>query len=532
LKEGLVSNSMHNSILALSFILVSLLAFVDSVKGNADPRLFQTPPAPFIDENTRRAELASRRARVIEKIGPQGLLVLFSATQRIYTNDVDYHYRQENNLYYLTNLRQKGITLVIIPGNTEAREILFLPRRNPAMETWTGYMYSAEEARRISGIEEIWAADEFEPFILELRRRQLYRPKPNGILLSKLQSGATVTTEGVQKLFQSAMRNEASLFLLVPTEQESREFRREQQFASQWVQTSSGFSLKSAWPIFVELRQRKSDLEIKLLQHAIDITTEAMGRAMTRAGQLQNEYEVAAEIEYTYRRRNADHWGFPSIVGAGANATTLHYDEAKGPIGRGDLLLLDIGAEYEHYSADVTRTFPVSGKFSQAQAEIYSAVLAAQEASMARVRTGILINEVHMASVESIKESLLKLGLITDRNSNQYRVWFMHSTCHWLGMNVHDVGRSDAKLEPGMVFTIEPGIYIRQDALDYLPKTPEMERFIAAVRPAFEKYKNIGVRIEDDILVTSTGYRNLSGAVPRTINDLEKFIQSGSRPAN
>jgi Xaa-Pro aminopeptidase len=192
-------------------------------------------------------------------------------------------------------------------------------------------------------------------------------------------------------------------------------------------------------------------------------------------------------------------------------------------------MLIDAGAEYGHYSADVTRTFPVSGKFSPAQAEVYSVVLAAQEAAFKAVRPGASLADVHNAALGVIKDGLLRLGLITDKDSMQYRVWFMHGTSHYLGMNVHDVGLPGVKLDAGMVFTVEPGIYIRPDALDYLPKTPENEKFIAAVRPAFEKYKGIGVRIEDDVVVTADSYRNLSAALPRSIPDIEGFIARAQR---
>jgi Xaa-Pro aminopeptidase len=194
---------------------------------------------------------------------------------------------------------------------------------------------------------------------------------------------------------------------------------------------------------------------------------------------------------------------------------------------------MDVGAEYGHYSADVTRTFPVNGKFTKEQGEVYQIVYDAQEAAAKVIRPGATLSQVHNAATEVIKDGLLKLGLITDRNSEQYRTWFMHGTSHWLGMNVHDVG-GGAMLEPGMVFTNEPGIYIRPDALDNLPKTPENEKFVAAVKAAFEKYKGIGVRIEDDMLVTDTGTKWMTGALARSIPDVEAFIararrQNGSR---
>jgi Xaa-Pro aminopeptidase len=495
-----------------------------------------TPPAPVFDEKTRLAELAGRRTRVAQSVGTKGILVLFSTEPRVYANDVDYEYRQENNLYYLTSLKQKGATLVLMPGNDVTPEILFLPRRSPAAETWTGHMYSPEEANQISGIREIWEASEFEPFLGALRNRQPYRPKAEKILLSSNSLPPTVSQSwGFEKLFEAAGKNDASLYILVPRTGESLEYRQEQRFASDWAKAPSGYNIKDATPIFVEMRLRKSPFEIVLMQHAIDITTEAHERAWIAAGEAKWEYEVDAQVAYTFKLRNADHWGYPSIVGCGPNATTLHYEESQGQVTPGHLLLMDVGAEYEHYSADVTRTFPVNGKFSPAQAEIYQIVYDAQEAGARKARPGALKSDVHRAATEVIKDGLLKLGLIVDRNSNQYRLWFMHGTSHWLGMNVHDVGdmpaRAEAKLEPGMIFTNEPGIYIRPDALDNLPKTPENQKLIAAVRPAFEKYKGIGVRIEDDMLITPDGVKWMTEALPRKMSEIENFIARGRREA-
>jgi Xaa-Pro aminopeptidase len=494
------------------------------------------PPAPVFDDNTRLTELAGRRARVAQSIGEKGILILFSTEPRVYTNDVDYEYRQENNLYYLTNLKQKGATLVLTPSNQIAPAILFLPRRNAAAETWTGHMYSPEEASQISGIKEIWEPSEFEPFMRALRNRQPYRPKPEKILMTSNQAPAdgsatstTLVPAGFEKLFAAAGENDGEVYLLVPRALDSLEYRQEQRFASDWAKSASGYSIKNATPIFAALRLRKSPLELAIMQHAIDITIEAHERSWVAAANAKWEYEVDAQVAYTFKLRNADHWGYPSIVGCGPNATTLHYIESQSRIQPGELLLMDVGAEYEHYTADVTRTFPVSGKFSPVQAEIYQIVYDAQEAAARMSRPGATISDVHRASAEVIKDGLLRLGLITDRNSEQYRIWFMHGTSHWLGMNVHDVGDYGTKLEPGMVFTNEPGIYIRPDALDNLPKTADNEKFIAAVRPAFEKYKAIGVRIEDDMLVTAGEVKWMSEALPRNISEIEDFIARARR---
>ncbi|MDT5271536.1 MAG: Xaa-Pro aminopeptidase [Acidobacteriota bacterium] len=519
--------NIRTAIMTLLCVCVITLAmpsgFVSTpTHAAAPPVIREAPPAPAFTEEERHAELRSRRERVMSKLGPNSLLVLFSAEPRVYTNDVDYEFRQENNLYYLTALKQQGATLVMVRGvEGPAREILFLPRRNAAAETWTGHMYSPEEARAASGLGEIWEAREFEPFMAAVRARHAYSPATGAVLLSL----ASMTPVPSDSFLAAMSKNEATLYLLLTGGEQNREYERERAYSVAWAGDSGGLSVRSAWAIFAEMRQRKSPYELRLMQHAVDISIEGHQRAQAIASRAKWEYEVEAELDYTYKRRNADNWGYPSIVGCGPNATTLHYEESQGRINPGDLLLMDAAAEYDHYSADVTRTFPVSGKFTPAQAEVYNVVLAAQEAAFRAIKPGAHLSDVHNAATEIVKDGLLRLGLITDRNSMQYRVWFMHGTSHWLGMNVHDVStRGDDKLDVGMVFTVEPGIYVRPDALDNLPKTPENEKFIAAVRPAFEKYKSVGVRIEDDVVVTADGYRNLSGALPRTIADIEAFI--------
>jgi Xaa-Pro aminopeptidase len=519
------------------------LAAREQVSGPSNsPVIRVAPPAPAFDEKTRLTELAGRRARVGQSIGSKGMLILFSTEPRIYTNDVNYEYRQENNLYYLTNLKQKGATLVLTPGNEVLPEILFLPRRSAFAEVWNGRMYSAVEASRVSGIKEIWDASEFEAFMQALRNHQPYRPAPERILMSSMTSppkspqtetpgSAPANTWGFEKLFASAGKNEGELYLLESGGRENPEYKQEQRFAAEWAKTLSGYSIKNAAPIFAELRLRKSPFELALLQHAIDITTEAHERAWVASEDAKWEYEVDAQVIYTFKLRNADHWGYPSIVGCGPNATTLHYIESQGQVNQGELMLMDVGAEYEHYTADVTRTFPINGKFSPAQAEIYQIVYDAQEAAAKATKPGATISDVHRAAVEVIKDGLLKRGLITDKGSEQYRMWFMHGTSHWLGMNVHDVGSNGTRFEPGMVFTNEPGIYVRPDALDNLPKNAANEKFIAAVKPAFEKYKNIGVRIEDDMLVTAGGVKWMTEALPRKMTEIEDFIARGRREA-
>lgn len=514
---------------SISWFSQTGLSLVEPQRGSSLIRL--APAAPVVDQKARLAELSQRRSRVAEAIGPKGLLILFSTESRVYTNDVDYEYRQENNLYYLTMLKQNRATLVLLPGNAQLREILFLPRRQPLFEVWSGHMYTAEEAYAASGVDEIWDAREFQPFIQALRARQPYRPKPENIFMSKHASGEDLAS-GFTELFGAVEKHVAELYLLTSRGSNDREYRNEQRFAAEWEKGESGFAIKNPAPIFANLRLRKSEMELRLLQHAIDITTEAMERAWVAAGGANWEYEVDAQVAYTFKLRNA-HWGYPSIVGCGPNATTLHYEESQSPVKPGQLILMDVGAEYDHYTADVTRTFPVNGKFTPAQAEIYQVVYDAQEAGAKVIRPGAVYSDVHRAATEVIKNGLLKLGLITDRNSDQYRLWFMHGTTHFLGMNVHDVGYA-ARLEPGMVFTNEPGIYVRLDALENRPfnfKPEDWEKFKKRVGPAFERYKGIGVRIEDDMLVTDTGTRWMTAALPRKLTEIEAFIAKARRGA-
>src|SRR2546426_1365812 len=385
-----------------------------------------TPPAPVFGNAKRLDELAARRKQVADAIGPKAIMVLFSADPRVYTNDVDYPFRQENNLFYLTNLNQKRATLILMPGNPSLPELLFLPRRSPAAETWTGHMYKSQEAAQLSGIKEIWEASEFEPFINALRKHEVYRPiNHDNIFLSPRASSAS-NTSASDSLIDAASKNEATLYLLAsfPREGESHEYRQEQRFAATWSK-DTGFAIQNASPTFSQMRLRKSSMELEILQHAIDISIEAHERAQAFAAQAKWEYEVDAQVAYTFKLRNADNWGYPDIVGCGPNATTLHYEESQGPVRPGSLMLMDVGAEYGHYSADVTRTFPVSGKFSKEQAEVYQIVYDAQEAGAKVIKPGATLSDINRAATEVIKDGLLRLGLITDRNSDwQYRIWF------------------------------------------------------------------------------------------------------------
>ncbi|MEP6787248.1 MAG: aminopeptidase P family protein [Acidobacteriota bacterium] len=483
------------------FVVALLFVFAATaipVRAEVGPTTaFVTPPAPVYTDAERQAELARRRAAVGAAMTDKSVLMLFSAEPKLYANDVDYVFRQENNLYYLTNLKQANATLIIKKEGGKVTETVYLPKRNPARETWNGRTYSKEEAANISGIKNV----------VDVSDRTSY--------LQSLKDKKDLSIESIYLLLPESERDTDGM----------REFRVENEFSKQ----IAGYKVINAQPIFGDLRQIKSPYEIRMLQHAVDISMEGHMRTWATVGAAKMEYEVQAEFEYVLRRRNADYWGYPSIVGCGPNATTLHYEESQSPVTKGQLLLIDAAAEYDHYSADVTRTFPVNGKFSKEQADIYQIVYDAQEAAAKAAKPGATMSDLQSAADMVIKDGLFRLGLITDKNGPQYRMWFMHGLGHWIGMNVHDVGEYDKALAAGMTFTNEPGIYIRADALDYLPDTPANKAFIAKVRPAFEKYKNIGVRIEDDMLVTDTGVAWMTGSLPRKMSDIEAFMASASK---
>src|SRR5262245_38440222 len=407
------------------------------------------PPAPKISEADRLAELRARRLEVMKRMGDKAVMVLFGAEPRVYANDVDYHYRQENNLYYLTGVKQEDVTLVLIPGAARTREILFVPERNPRRETWTGHMLSADEARARSGIQEVWDSGLRNGFLAFLAARAEQAIAKRGAL-SKPDAKLTGQWQGeFQTLIEAVKSNQAGIYLLAPSDnRDLREYRQEYDFAEAIKAASAGLKVESAYPIFNELRQFNSTGEQQLMEHAVDITAEAFHRVFAVAPPAMYEYEIQAEYEYTFRRRNADNWGYPCIVGAGPNATTLHYIANQDRLDDEDLLLNDCAAEYDHYSADITRTIPINGKFTKEQAEIYNIVFEAQTEAIKLARPGNFLqgsdpkDTVNGRSVEVVKEGLLRLGLITSKANDEYRTWFMHGTGHWLGMNVHDeIGR-------------------------------------------------------------------------------------------
>lgn len=459
-------------------------------------------------------ELAERRARILEGMG-SGIMILFGAEPKVFSNDVNYPYRQESNLFYLTGISQPGATLVLLPGNRSQKEILFLPRRDPAREIWTGHMIGVEEARQMTGIEHVWPDEEFDAFVDAVLGGSAYDKRP-----SDDEGDYRATGESI------ARGTPVQVWLLADTASRFGDrYPRARRFASE-AGRFPAVQVRLASHLFRNQRVVKSPWELKRLQRAVDITGQAQRAIMGRAADTSeplNESVLDGIILSTYRGHGA-HWGFPSIVASGPNATTLHYEENNREIAEGELVLADIGAAVGNYTADVTRTFPVGGLFTEAQREVYEIVLEAQASATASVRPGMTIRRVHEVARKAIVDGLLKLGLITSTTGNQYRMWFMHGTSHWLGLDVHDVGGRDMPFRPGMVITVEPGIYVREDTLENLEDTPRNRALIEAVRPAFERFRNIGVRIEDDVLVTEDGHRVLSEGTPRTIEAIEAFM--------
>ncbi|HUI54226.1 MAG TPA: Xaa-Pro aminopeptidase [Bryobacteraceae bacterium] len=499
--------------------------------GAADSRTWKIAgPPPESWQRDRVADLTSRRKAVMEQIGGKAILILHAAEPRNYAGDVDWPYRQENDFFYLTGIAQPGSTLVLIPGAERIREILFMPPSNPSQENWTGHILTAAEGRQISGVQDVWDARNFDSFLAAVI------PQTKDLLAESAGSGRGGRGGGrggsqpppipveLNKEFGSTIDavagKTAELYMI--TQGRPAEYLREEEFAAKLGTAYPGFTIKNVAPIIANLRAVKSLREIDLLNHAVEITAEAFQRAYAVAVPGTPEYEIQAQFEFTFLRRNG-HWGYPCIVASGVNATTLHYETNKDTMKAGDLLLMDDAAEFDGYSVDVTRTIPVSGKYNKEQADIYRLVWEAQQAGIQAALPGKTNADITGAARKIFGEGLLKLGLITDANNNQQiGIWFNHGISHGIGLNVHDPGRRE--FQPGMAITMEPGLYIRPDALDNLPKTPENEKFIAAVKPAFEKYKGIGVRIEDDVLITNGQPQVLSGAIPSRLEDVEAAI--------
>lgn len=395
-----------------------------------------------------------RREKLEQLLGNGEAVILFAKPEANLEK-----FSQDNNFLYFTGLNHPELIYCAYKLNDKFSETVFIERSNPEREVWDGKKLNADEASEISGIKNIAYKDEF------LRSISALCP-----MLTKI--WANLGAVALDKPLSMAM------FTLDPIRSRYPRIVMEQ-----------------INDLVTPLRKVKSDWEIMQLQKAIDITGKAIFDVWESAQAGMMEYELEAMIYYRMQRSGVKKWGFAPIIAAGINAATLHYGKNECQIGSGEAVLLDIGASYNNYSADISRTFPIGEKFSPRQAEIYSAVLEVQKKSIEMVKPGASLTEINTDSRALIAEALIKLGLID--NPDDVSKYYMHSIGHFLGMDTHDLGGRAAILEPGNVITIEPGIYIPEEKL--------------------------GVRIEDDILVTESGFCVLSQNIPKEISDIEEI---------
>jgi Xaa-Pro aminopeptidase len=428
------------------------------------------------------AVFAARRDAYMQAIGPGAVAIVRSLPERLRNGDAHHVFRQHSDLIYLTGFLEPDTTLVLRPGAAKDRIVMFVRPRDPALEIWDGRRAGIEGAKQTYGADAAFASAE---------------------LAGKLGDLLANTDE----LHYCLGLDDAMDLLLGATLVRLRKSEKRGQRPPRAVVDPRA--------ALHELRLRKRPEELAALRKASAISSDAHVLAMGMGRPGVFEHEIEALINYTFRHRGGAGPGYNTIVGTGENATILHYIENRSGVADGDLVLVDAGCEYNHYTADITRTWPASGRFTAPQRRIYEAVLAVQKSAIAMARPGVTIDDLHAHCVRGLTEAMLALGLFTgtvdDRIADlSYRTYYMHGTSHWLGLDVHDVGAytRDGKprpLEPGMVITIEPGFYVAPDA---------------ANAPA--ELRGIGVRIEDDIAITAFGNEILTAACPKEIEDIER----------
>jgi len=472
--------------------------------------------APTASANAATPDVyAARRAELARRLGPDAMLILVSPAVANRNGDVDWPFRQEDSLLYLTGQNEPETMLVLAPGEPEHKEILFTRDGNPSQEVWTGRIPTRDEVAKATGVAETVSSTRFRPFLqAAMEGRNWGDPRT---YRSMAPSGLTAWRDRVRA-------GKAQVWLIMESRGLGEDPTVERKLVEELRLSYPELQFRDAWPLLVAMRQTKDASEIAAVQKAVDITNAAQKAAMRRVRTAQHEYEVQATVEYTFRNLGASGWGFPSIAASGRNSTTLHYETNNDPITMGGLMLTDIGAEWEGYSADVTRTYPQNGKFNPEQRAIYEAVLRAQTTTMDMYRPGAWLRDIHNAAVNLLGEDLLKLGLVSKNVPEQVRMYFFHGLGHDLGLRVHDVADRSRKLEAGMIVTDEPGLYVRPADVKANPaytSLPANER--AGIDAALAKYDGIGVRIEDDVLVTTGAPKNLSAGSPRTVAEIEAW---------
>lgn len=419
-----------------------------------------------------------RRLRVLEELPRRSAMVLMAADVRNRQNDVDYEYRQNSNLLYLTGFPYPDAALVllrdgVVMNGSVYREILFVRERKREREQWTGVEMGPEEAMSMLGIDTAIASSQLPTLLKE------WLPGIDTLFLP------TLPTKSVR----------------MPLVGKNQYIDVEIKKALQELRTTLEF--KTTLPVLAALREGKDADELRLMQKAIDISMEGHRATMRAARPGMKEYELEATMEYEFKRRGAEDVGYPSIVGSNYNACILHYTSNRRRTAPQELVLADCGAEYHGYTADITRTFPLGGRFTADQRTIYSIVLEAQDSGIAAARAGAPFKATHEAAKNVVARRLMELGIIA--SLDDVKRYFMHGTSHYLGLDVHDVG-TGGPLKENSVITVEPGIYIPEGS------------------PCDKRWWNIGVRIEDDILITKDGPVNMSGALPRKPDDIEALM--------
>lgn len=427
-----------------------------------------------------------RRDRVNAALSEKSFMVLFAADTRLRQNDVYYEYRQNSDLFYCTGFGEAESALILVPrgivlpdsldaSRTKHTALLFVQEPSAQKQLWTGALTGSKRAQTLYGI----------PSFGNVHFR--------GILKTLLAAHDTVYISELptQSVFE-------------PLSGDTLDF--ETNLPQRLKKDFPGLNVFSHQRLLGNMRRIKDSSEIELLRKAVNITVAAHEETIRTVRPDMPEYETEAVMEAGFKRRGAEDVGYGSIIGSGPNSCVLHYTSSRRTMRSGELLLMDCGAEYHNYTADITRTIPVSGRFSPEQKAIYNLVYAAQEAAIKEYRNNVDWRKPHSRAVEIIREGLLKLGIIT--HPDDYKLYFPHGSVHYIGLDVHDAGTYNT-FQPNMVLTCEPGIYIPENS------------------PCDKKWWNIGVRIEDDILVTNGEPVILSATLPRTAEGIERLMQSG-----